>query len=99
CTTAVFDSRLAGTAFRARAAGLQSSEGMAKKMSPPLTFRPRKERASLIEWSDPERQAQVLDWRHRAQDFGLAVESREDLDEGHPFAIEPERLLHEDEPE
>ena len=72
---------------------------MAKKMSPPLAFRPRKARASLIEWSDPARQAQVLDWRHRAQDFGLAVESREDLDEGHPFAMDPERLLHEDEPE
>ena len=75
---------------------------MAKK-SPrggqPLTFTPGARRKSLIEWNDPTRQAHVLDWRHRAQEFGLAVEPREDADEGHPYAVEPEQMLAEDEPE
>ena len=40
----------------------------------------------------------MLDWRQRAQEFGLDVEPREDPDEEHPFA-KPEALLQEDEPE
>ena len=76
---------------------------MAKKTSRSntLTFKPGKPgrpRKSLIEWDDPSRQAQVLDWRHRAQDFGLAVEGREDAEPGRPFD-EPERILQEDDPE
>jgi RNA polymerase primary sigma factor len=63
-----------------------------------LTFKPGRRRKSLIEWDDPSRQVHVLDWRQRAQEFGLDVESREDHDEGHPFA-KPEALLQEDEPE
>jgi RNA polymerase primary sigma factor len=55
-------------------------------------------RSSLIEW-DPARQAQILDWRHRAKDYGLAVDEREDAEEGQPFAIEPRRLLEQEEPE
>jgi RNA polymerase primary sigma factor len=55
-------------------------------------------RRSLIEWN-PSRQAQILDWHHRAKDYGLEVEEREDAEEGHPYGAEPRRLLEEDEPE
>ncbi len=76
---------------------------MAKKStgSNTLTFkpgRPGRPRKSLIEWTDPSRQAHVLDWRHRAQEFGLAVEEREETDPSRPYD-EPGRLLQEDEPE
>src|SRR6187455_2197831 len=77
-----------------------NQHNMAKRGRPKtLEFSPTKRRKALIEWNDPTRQAHVLDWRHRAQDFGLAVEPREDVDERHPFAVEPEQLLAEDEPE
>jgi RNA polymerase primary sigma factor len=42
----------------------------------------------------------VLDWRHRAQEFGLAVETHDELeDAGQPFAPSAEQILHEEEPE
>jgi len=66
----------------------------------PLTFKAGRRRKSLIEWKDPARQAQVLDWRHRAQEFGLSVEpSAEEDEERHRFPVEAEQLLQEDEPE
>ena len=73
---------------------------MAKKAktAPPLAFRAGARRKSLIEWNDPTRQAHILDWRQRAHGFGLDVDEREDVDEGHPF-VPPERLLEEEEPE
>jgi RNA polymerase sigma factor (sigma-70 family) len=53
--------------------------------------------ASLVDWTAPERNAHVLDWRARAHTFGLLPLDREvALDE----VIEsPERLLTEEEPE
>ena len=64
-----------------------------------LAFKPKPigRRRSLIEWGDQSRQAQVLDWRHRAQAFGLDVDERdaEDRDED----AEPSRMLADDEPE
>ena len=63
-----------------------------------LAFKPGRKRGSLIEWN-PARQAQVLDWHHRAKDYGLAVEEREDAEEGQPYDIEPRQLLEEEEPE
>jgi RNA polymerase primary sigma factor len=81
---------------------LQSGQLMAKKTSKPqpLEFKPRGRRQkSLIEWNDSSQQAQILDWHHRAQDFGLEVEPRKGQEEGQPYDIEPERLLAEDEPE
>ena len=69
-----------------------------KPSAGPLAFKPGRRRKSLIEWEDPSRQAHVLDWRQRAQEFGLDVEGREDPDEESPFA-KPEALLREDEPE
>ena len=74
---------------------------MAKKTAggSTLAFKPGAKRNSLIEWNDPSRQAHVLDWHHRARDFGLTVDEREDLEEGHPYETEPRQLLEEEEPE
>jgi RNA polymerase primary sigma factor len=79
---------------------LAQPEIVARKKENPttLTFKPGSKRSSLIEW-DPARQAQVLDWHHRAKDYGLAVEEREDAEEGQPYDVEPRRLLEEEEPE
>jgi RNA polymerase primary sigma factor len=66
-----------------------------------LPFTPRRRgrpRKSLVDWNDPTKQVHVLDWRHRAQEFGLAVDGREETDLGRPYD-EPERLLQEEEPE
>ena len=59
----------------------------------------RGRRKSLIEWDDPSKPAHVLDWRQRAHGFGLEVDEREETDEEQPFAVPPERLLRDDEPE
>ena len=64
--------------------------------------RPRGGGESLIDWRDPERNAHILDWRHRAHDFGLLPVADADGDtdaaeSGMPQA--PEQLLHEEEPE
>jgi len=65
-----------------------------------LEFTPTRRRKALIDWSDPSKQAHVLDWRHRAQEFGLAVETHEELeDSGQPFAPSAEQILHDEEPE
>ena len=65
-----------------------------------LEFTPTKRRKALIDWNDPSKQAHVLDWRHRAQEFGLAVDTHEDVeDAGQPFAPSAEQILHEEEPE
>ena len=74
---------------------------MAKKADTPstLAFKPPGRRKSLIEWNDPSRQAHVLDWRHRAHDFGLPVDERDDVEEGQPYDLEPRRLVEDEEPE
>jgi RNA polymerase primary sigma factor len=65
-----------------------------------LEFAPAKRRKALIDWNDPSRQAHVLDWRHRAQEFGLAVETHEEFeDPARPFTPNPEQILHDEEPE
>ena len=64
----------------------------------PLPFKNGRKRNSLIEWN-PSRQAQILDWHHRAKDFGLAVEEREEAEEGQPYEVEPRQRLRDDEPE
>ena len=64
-----------------------------------LPFQPKSaaRRRSLIEWSDHTRQAQVLDWRRRAHEFGLDVEARDAEDADHD--VEPQQMIAEDEPE
>jgi RNA polymerase primary sigma factor len=71
------------------------AESKTLPFAPKRRGRPRK---SLVDWNDPTKQAHVLDWRHRAQEFGLVVDGREESDLGRPFD-EPERLLQEEEPE
>ena len=96
CTTAVSDR----TPQRVGSVLATHQVHMAKKAktAPPLAFRAGARRKSLIEWNDPSRQAHILDWRQRAHGFGLDVDEREDIDQGHPF-VPPERLLEEEEPE
>src|SRR3954465_2115125 len=73
---------------------------MSKASSKPLEFKPGRRKKALIDWNDPSKQAHVLDWRHRAQEFGLAVDTHEDVeDAGQPFAQSPEQMLHDEEPE
>jgi len=65
-----------------------------------LEFAPSRRRKPLIDWSDPSKQAHVLDWRHRAQEFGLAVETHDELEDApQPFGPNPEQILHDEEPE
>ena len=63
-----------------------------------LAFKPGAKRSSLIEWN-PARQAQILDWHHRARDYGLAVDEREDVEQGQPYEVPARQILEEDEPE
>ena len=79
---------------------LALSDGVPRKSArtQTLAFKPGAKRKSLIEWNDPSRQAQILDWHHRARDFGLAVEQREESEDEH-YELEPRQLLQEDEPE
>jgi RNA polymerase primary sigma factor len=64
--------------------------------------RQRGRRGSLIDWRDPDRNNDVLDWRRRAHEFGLVPVDTWN-DEAEPRAagmVEgPERLLHDEEPE
>ena len=53
---------------------------------------------SLIDWVEPGRNARVLDWRERAQQFGLVPVGSEE-EEIPLISTSPERLLQEEEPE
>ncbi|HXH07965.1 MAG TPA: sigma-70 family RNA polymerase sigma factor [Vicinamibacterales bacterium] len=86
--------------------------------------RPPARKRALIDWADPGRQAELLDWRLRAHEFGLVPVERTRLPlDPHPgehehhsparphagaagededssvIAVEPDRLLSEEEPE
>ena len=50
----------------------------------------------LIDWNEPERNMHVLDWRHRAQEFGLL---QGDAGDDAEVVVPPDRLLEEEEPE
>jgi RNA polymerase primary sigma factor len=76
---------------------------MASNLSVPhtRTSRPRGRRGSLIDWRDPERNNEILDWRRRAHEFGLVPVDTWN-DEGQPRSTSvdgPEQLLHDEEPE
>ena len=51
--------------------------------------------ASLIDWHAPERNAHVLDWRERAQEFGLSAAE----EPSEHVVLPPEQLIEEDDPE
>jgi HSP20 family protein len=58
----------------------------------------RGEGASLVDWSEPERNIHVLDWRERAHAFGLVPVDRRGAIE--PASVEsPDQFLAEGEPE
>ncbi len=64
--------------------------------------RPTAKDASLIDWIEPDRNVRVLDWRERAQQFGLVPVGAENdaEDDALPqVSTSPERLLQEEEPE
>src|SRR5262245_29952634 len=73
------------------------------QMAPPRKAgRPRGRRGSLIDWRDPDRNNDVLDWRQRAHEFGLVpVDTWNDEAEPRSAGVieGPERLLHDEEPE
>src|SRR5215218_971027 len=54
---------------------------------------------SLIDWIEPDRNARVLDWRERAQQFGLVPVGGDEDVVPTPSTSSPERLLQEEEPE
>lgn len=57
-----------------------------------------KKQDSLIDWEEPERNMHVLDWRARAEEFGLnPVEGRKQ--KGSMVVEPPDQLLEEEEPE
>ena len=56
--------------------------------------RPRKDTDSLIDWTEPERNAHVLDWRQRAQEFGVMPGEEPEMP-----VLTADRLLEEDDPE
>ena len=65
---------------------------------------PRRKAASnidtpLIDWDDPQPMARVLDWRRRADRWGLGHVSPEAGDYDESLAPEPRTLLAEEEPE
>src|ERR687898_1295938 len=68
----------------------------------PGTRRPRprstSKHTSLIDWIEPDRNVRVLDWRERAQQFGL-VPVGPDQERLPVASTSPERLLREEEPE
>src|SRR5215204_1769813 len=79
---------------------LAHRKNVAKKTSEKaLAFTPKRGRKSLIEWNDPARQAHVLDWHHRAQEFGLSVADHEEEESIPLGVVEPKRMLEHDEPE
>ena len=71
---------------------------MPRKSAGVTAFTPTPTRKSLIEWTDPARQAHVLDWHHRAKEFGLDVEHHEEYAQTHPYE-EPRQVLEHEEPE
>jgi RNA polymerase primary sigma factor len=54
---------------------------------------------SLIDWIEPDRNARVLDWRERAQQYGLLPVGSDDDVVPTASTSSPERLLQEEEPE
>ena len=71
---------------------------MAQKAATRPRGRPRasgRDGDTLIDWTEPDRNAHLLDWRQRAQEFGI-IESDET---GAAAVLPPDRLLREDDPE
>ena len=61
----------------------------------PRRGRPRKNDDSLIDWTEPDRNAHVLDWRQRAHEFGIVP--GDETDEA--VVLPARQLVAEDDPE
>jgi RNA polymerase primary sigma factor len=70
----------------------------AESRSSSVRRRPRGRAGSLIDWRQPERNMHVLDWRQRADRYGL-MPAHEDETELPRVVEPPARLLLEEEPE
>ena len=71
---------------------------MASDTTPPASRRrARPKDKTLIDWIEPARNARVLDWRDRAQQFGLVPLGADDSLPA--VSTSPEQLLQEEEPE
>ena len=70
---------------------------MPRKPSPRARTRTRSSEDvdTLIDWTEPDRNAHVLDWRQRAQEFGLVTGDETD----EPAVLPVDTLLAEDDPE
>jgi RNA polymerase primary sigma factor len=73
----------------------QASAAPAAPKPAPRGRRPRGDADSLIDWTQPDRNAHVLDWRQRAHEFGIVP--GEDPDEA--VVLPPRQLVAEDDPE
>ena len=58
---------------------------------------PAQQSASLIDWTEPEQNMHVLDWRERAHEFGLVP--GDDSDHEPVVVTPPHLLIEEEEPE
>jgi len=72
---------------------------MAKQaLAPTRRRRAAAEDTELIDWSEPAQNARVLDWRQRAEAFGLTAIADDGGTDG-PVVLPADRLLDEEEPE
>jgi RNA polymerase primary sigma factor len=74
---------------------------MAKRHSPSHRSQQTSNGTSLVDWHQPEHNVHVLDWRHRAHEFGLVPIDRDEDEEGvdRPVEAPVTRLIEEEEPE
>jgi hypothetical protein len=64
--------------------------------------RQKPETPPLVQWEKTPAQVRVLDWRRRANAYGLTPRAAEERDEGEseePYDGEPEQLIVDDDPE
>src|SRR5215207_7897185 len=54
--------------------------------------------AELIDWTEPAQNARVLDWRQRAEAFGLTAIAEDGGTDG-PVVLPADQLIDEEEPE
>jgi RNA polymerase primary sigma factor len=71
---------------------------MAKLATAPTRRRRGADDTELIDWQEPAQNARVLDWRQRAETFGLTAIADDGGTDG-PVILPADRLIDEEEPE
>ena len=71
---------------------------MAKQAIAPRRRRRAADDTELIDWHEPAQNARVLDWRQRAESFGLTAIAEDGGTDG-PVVLPADRLIDEEEPE